>query len=81
MAEQKTIATDACPACGTWVCDDCGTRRHYASRFSRNPQHCSRCSSVNGRMLPARHQRGRDLDHRESHARLLNEGAIPRYVL
>jgi hypothetical protein len=81
MPEQKTIAHNACPACGTWACADCGARRQYANRFSRNPHRCPRCSSANGQIRPVHHEPGRAIDHVESYTEMIAEGKVPRYPL
>ncbi|MEV7618880.1 hypothetical protein AB0N59_01965 [Microbacterium sp. NPDC089321] len=75
----STSTATHCPACGTWVCDDCGARRHYANRFSSLPQRCPRCASEKGHMQPACHRDGRMADHVESAASLIAAGSTPRY--
>lgn len=70
-----------CPGCGTWVCNDCGARRQYASRFSAKPHNCPRCRGRTGQMLPVRHQQSRAEDHLEIFHRISDEGRIPRYPL
>lgn len=75
------IETYPCPACGTWVCDDCGAQRPYASRFSERPQQCARCHSVNGQMKAGRHRAGRADDHAAASQSCLADGLMLRYPL
>lgn len=83
-ASASSPAPTACPACGTWVCDDCGAQRHYASRFSQEPQHCLSpgCRSLNGHMQPARHRPGRAEDHQDAFLAIAAHGRTAlRYPL
>jgi hypothetical protein len=68
-----------CRACGTWVCDDCGARRFYASRFSSPPQGCATCAGTNGYMAPVIHRESRADDHDASYRRSLVCAAPLRY--
>jgi hypothetical protein len=73
--------TRPCRACGTWVCDDCGARRPYASRFSSTPQRCAMCGGTNGHMAAVVHRVSRADDHDASYRRSM-AGDIPlRYPL
>jgi hypothetical protein len=81
MTTTATTHRPACRACGTWVCDDCGAKRHYASRFSRSAQLCPQCGSINGRMEAVRHRDGRADSHDESFEEALAEGHTVRYPL
>jgi hypothetical protein len=76
-----TDATNLCPACGIWVCDDCGALRSQANRFSRHAQHCPSCRSLNGRMEPTRHRAGRADDHESSYRSSIADGRALRYPL
>jgi hypothetical protein len=71
------------PACGTWVCEDCGAERRYSSRFSEEPQRCPGCRSLNGHMAPAQHRRsrGRAEDHETACLAIVAEGLVPSYPL
>lgn len=43
-----------CPACGIWVCAECGYQRRNANRFV--PQECGKCHTENpGSFLDIRH--------------------------
>ncbi|TFD70420.1 hypothetical protein [Cryobacterium fucosi] len=68
--------TPACRACGTWICDDCGAQRAYASRFSSTPQHCATCAGTNDRMIAVTHRESRADDHDASYRRSL-AGEVP----
>lgn len=68
-----------CPACGSWVCDDCGAVRRYANRFSPEAQSCSKCGSLSGSMSPAQHRAVRADDHSGSYRLLVAQGRVPRY--
>ena len=74
-------ATHPCPACGTWLCDDCGAQRSYASRFSAQAQHCASCRSLSGHMTPARHRARRADDHAASYQSCISTGLALRYPL
>ncbi len=76
-----TNETYPCPACGTWVCDERGARRSYASRFSQHAQYCSSCQSLNGRMEPSRHRSSRADDHESSYRSCITDGRAPRYSM
>jgi hypothetical protein len=73
--------TQPCPACGTWVCEDCGHRRAGANSFSEKPQRCPSCQSLNGRMESSRHRASRADDHESSYRSSLAAGLAPRYPL
>ena len=71
----------ACPACGTWLCDDCGAQRPYASRFAAQAQHCASCRCLSGHMTPARHRASRADDHTAAYESCIADGLVPRYPL
>ena len=73
---EATLEAAVCRACGTWICDDCGARRGYASRFSSTPQHCATCGGANGHMATVVHRESRADDHDASYRRSL-AGDIP----
>jgi hypothetical protein len=79
QAAPSTDVPTACRACGNWICDDCGARRGYASRFSGEPQFCASCSSLNGRMTDAVHRASRSEDHELAYQRRIADGGLPRY--
>ena len=68
-----------CRACGTWICDDCGARRSYASRFSSVPQRCAACTRENGHMTPIIHRQSRADDHDASYRQSLAGSVVLRY--
>lgn len=76
---EATQEARACRACGTWICDDCGAQRAYASRFSSAPQHCAKCAGANGHMAPVVHRAGRAGDHDASYRRSLADEVPLRY--
>ena len=79
--KEARLDARACRACGTWVCDDCGALRAYASRFSNEPQRCPKCSSSNGRMRAVVHRLSHAVDHDESYGRCVADNLTPRYQL
>ena len=79
--EPQSAARPECPACGTWVCDDCGAQRSYASRFSAQLQQCASCHSVHGHMTPVRHRARRADDHAASYQSCIADGLVLRYPL
>jgi len=74
--DATTQETTACRACGTWICDDCGAQRGYASRFSEQAQHCARCAGTRGHMAPVTHRANRADDHDAAYRRSL-AGDVP----
>ena len=69
------------PACGTWLCDECGAQRPYASRFSAQLQQCASCHSVHGHMTPVRHRARRADDHEAAYQACIADGLVLRYPL
>jgi hypothetical protein len=59
-----------CPVCGTWVCAQCGWKRHGASLTWKHT--CHRCGGTRGLLIPSRH---RDETIRADHAAAAAEPA------
>jgi len=63
----------ACPCCGTWICGNCGWKRHLASRFW--PGHrCARCGYSKGKIWAVYHQERLRIDHEEEWKYHQNKG-------
>lgn len=71
--------SEACPGCGTWVCDRCGWARVRAARWAPL-QDCYRCHSTKGYWEETHHRSKRVTeDHAEAWAQAEGLGYVKAY--